>query len=410
MHPQGFIAYELKGESLEAAIELDVRIRTLLAQNPIPHKDRPLVDVYKEYNARYRAAVNDIRRDDPALAARCGLLHPVTQVDAQDGAHPRAYQVYPEIFHTSAKAALYLIYCPVGYDGKHFVPADAVECTENDLTGSEMGHSFYKGMYWISEAPVLDPGSAGVALPADFDPATAHTVPANGPRPQHCFRAGGDALYTLDLMAREKDAFEKAWKAFSNGLHEWAQENHPGHYVNMSMRTRDGQNVLEISLRQRETGTPVELKSPDWVIVKQIDRQWLNPNTGLTETVKTQEYEAHPDTTTENGRALYLLFKNVPRMPLTQQHADVEINVGGRAFRPIVYRTPQGIYLAYNNIPEGEIVTPPAGCVAVPAAEVIWLDRDRRDREWGITPPPPPASLAHLFKAPQPPAPRAPQP
>lgn len=409
MCPQGFVAYELKGESLDAAIELDLRVRAALSTKPVATTGRSLLDVHNDYRRQYNAVLDEIRRDDPALAARCGLSAPVTQVEAQDGAHPRAYHVYPEIFGTSAKMPMYLMFCPVNYKGDHFKPADAVAVDDKDMSGTDMGHTIYKNLFWVADGPVIDAGKNGVAMPHDFNPATATTIPGQGLRPDRCFRAGGDALYTLDRMEQEKELFNRTWKAFSDGVQQWARKTAPDNYCNMSLRTVNGANVLEISLRGRG-GTPVPLKSPDWIINKQLSRDWYNPVTGDKEHVILQEYEVEPNTATEEGRKLYMLLKAVPLSPSAQAYPDIEVTSSKGTHKPVVHRFPQGIYLAVHGVPDDEKVIAPRGCIGAPAAELIWLDRDRRDREWGITPPPPPAALAHLYKAAQPPVPRTPQP
>ncbi len=409
MCPQGFVAYELKGESHDAAVELDMRVRAVLSQNPVPY-GRSLLDINNDYQARYQAALADVRRDDPALAAKCGLASPTIQVDVQDGAHPRAYHTYPEIFGTSAKAPLYLMFCPVDYKGNHFKPPGAVPVNPTDLSGTDMGHSIYKNLYWVAEGPILDAGRGGVALPADFNAAAAHTIPGHGLRPDRCFRAGAEALQTLEKMAKDKELFDTNWKAMADGIQNWCERNHPGHHVNISLRNENGANVLQISLREQKTGSAVPLNSPDWIINKQIRRNWTNPMTGQSEEVILKEYEVEPNTATKAGCELYNLLKSVPMMPHAQSYPAIEVTSSNGTQKPIVHRFPQGIYLAAHNIPDGEKITPPRGCVEVPPAELIWLDRDRRDREWGVTPPPPPAALAHLFKAAPPPAPRAPQP
>ena len=409
MCPQGFVTYELQGESLDAAIELDLRVRNALSQKPVITTGRSLLDLHNDYRRQYDAVLDEIRRDDPALAARCGLNAPVTQVDTQDGGHPRAYQVYPEIFGTSAKMPMYLMFCPVDYKGNHFKPPGAVECNPQDLSGTDMGHTIYKNLFWVADGPVIDAGKCGVALPRDYNQATAHTVPGAGLRPDRCFRVGGDALYTLERMEREKELFNKTWKEFSDGVQAWAAKSAPGHYCNMSLRTVNGANVLEISLRGNG-GTPVPLKSPDWIINRQLSRDWYNPVTGDKEHVTLLEYEVEPNTATEEGRRLYMLLKAVPPSPSAQSWPDIEITSSQGTHKPVVHRFPQGIYLAVHGIPDGEKVTAPRGCTEAPVNELVWLDRDRRDREWGITPPPPPPALAHLFKAPSPQPPRAPQP
>lgn len=410
MCPQGFVTYELHGESLDAAIELDVRVRLALSQKPVATTGRSLLDLHNEYRRQYDAVLDEIRRDDPALAARCGLTAPITQIDAQDGAHPRAYHAYPEIFGTSAKMPMYLMYCPVDYKGDHFKPADAIQCDPKDFSGTDMGHSIYKNLFWVADGPVIDAGKRGVALPIDFNPQTSHTIPGPGLRPGRCFRAGGDALYTLDKMQQERERFDRTFKAFSDGVQAWARKISPEHYCNMSLRFENGANVLELSLRERG-GNPVALKSTDWIINKQLSRDWMNPMTGAKEHVTLLEYRVEPNTATEEGRKLYSLFKAIPPMPSAQTWPDIEVTSSKGTHKPVVHRFPQGTYLAVHDIPDGEKIAPPRGCTEAPVSELIWLDRDRQDREWGITPPPPPAALAHLFKA-APPSngPRAPQP
>lgn len=407
MQPGGFVAYELKGESLEAAAVLHARVRTILTRDPVVMPPgSTLGDMHREYATRYGKAIEEIRRDEPALATLCGLLAPALQVQTQDGAHPRAYESYPEIFMTSAKMPLCIMICPVDYKDNHFVPKDAQKCDPADLYTTDTGDQIYKGLYWVRETPIISPGCVGRPMPHDFDPATAHTQQGYGPMPGHCFRAGGDTLYTLDLMAREKAAFEGAWKDLSTAIHDWADKNHPGHYVNISMKTEDHENILTLSLRVENTGAPVEWKGPDWTVIGEITRTYHNTNTGQTETIHTKEYEVRPDPSTPAGMALYKLLKAVPPLPASRTPSELQVTFNAKAHNPVIYRTPQGCYLAYNDIPADAKITPPGGCTESSPAEINWLERDRRDEGMGVVPPPPPAALAHLYKAP----PRAPQP
>lgn len=402
------VSYELRGDSLDAAVALDLRLRAFFARHPVAVNGRPLLDIHADVSARYQAALKEIAQDDPDLLRRCGLRAPAVQVETADGAQPRTYETFPAIFRTSAKAPLYLMFCPVDYKGKHFTPADAVVCADADFSSTDMGHGIYKKQFWIDEGPVVDGGRRGLPLPADFDPQTSDSVKAHGLRPQYCFRAGPGLRYTLDLHKRTEELFSRTWRAFTDAAQDWTSKNYPGHHMGFMMGE---DKALEVYLGDSGLGPHPVLNHADWIVERHVERDWRNPQTGAMERVKTGHVIARPNPATAEGLKLYELFKAIPKPPRTHDYPELAIPSAGGPRYPVVHHHPQGIYLAYHGFKDTEVVRPPAGAIAVDPAELIWLDRDRYDRSLGIIPPPPPKALAHLYPAP--PAtqgPRTPQP
>ncbi|MBU0859117.1 MAG: hypothetical protein KJ667_04190 [Alphaproteobacteria bacterium] len=407
MSPPGLIAYELKGESLDAAIMLDLRVRDYLTRFP-GQRSGNLLDIHMSYKQRYQEALAEIRKTDPDLLKKCGLDHATVQVEQSEGAYPRTYESFPTIYATTAKQALYLMYVPVDYKGQHFIPQDAVPCDDKDFTGTDMGHSIYKKHFWVAEGPVVDGGRRGLPVPSDFDPATSQTIPSHGLRPDRCFKAGGDTLYTLDLLAQQRTLFETTFNAFTEATRAWVTSHMPGHYANFSLSE---DKTLQLSIRVENSGTPVALNHPDWIIDKQIERDWMDPQTRQMKRIVLNEYEARPIPDTPEGLKLYMLFKAMPVPPRTHHHADLAIQSGSGEHSPVVHKYPQGTFLAYHGIKPTEKITPPKGCTEVPPTTLIWLDRDRTDRQWGIEPPPVPTALSFLYHnaPPNTSAPRPPQ-
>jgi hypothetical protein len=397
MSHRGFVAYELKGESLDAAVELDLLVRAHVAANIVDVNGKSLLEAHRVYKAIYEDALAQIGKTHPQLLEKCGLNAPAVQVQDYDGGYPRTYESFPSVYWTSSKLALYLMYCPVDYKGRHFVPADAVKCDDKDFASTDMGHGIYKNHFWIAEGPVVDGGRRGLPLPADFDPATAVTTKASGLRPDRLFVAAGESLYAAVRLQQQEELFKATFNAFTDAAQAWVKKHYPGHYANFSLRRNGHDNALEISVRTDGTGAPVELNHPDWTIDRQLTRHWRNPVTDEMELVVLKEYEARPNPASADGQALYDLFKAIPPHPRASDYPELSAHANGEERSPVVHRYPQGTFLAYHNIQPGDAVTGPRDGRAADAAALIWLDADRNDRQWGIAPPPPPAPLAGLY-------------
>lgn len=410
MGGQRFAIYELTGDAVIDAVTLDLRVRDFMRDNPL-QQTGPLLEINESVQKRYAQALDEIRETDPDLLARLGLDRPVVQVENVEGSAPRAYEDYPQLYWTSSLSALYLLFCPIDYEGRHFIPAGGVLCDDKDIEGTEMGHALYKKHFWIADGPVVSARRRGVALPAGFDAAHAHMPSVSGLQAQACFKAEGETLALLQRHEDYKAGYEAAWRAFSNAVHDWAARHMPDHYVNIMMRREQEQSILTMSFRQHKTGTPVPFAHADWIIDRQCQRDWTDPATGIKRTITLDEYEMRPNPDTEEGQEIHQLLKLIPAPPHALRHPELVIHGAQGELYPLTHNFPEGTFLAYNNVKDGEILTPPRDCVAVPPALLTWLDRDRQDRQWQIDPPPMPAALSRWLTAPGgSSAPRVPQP
>lgn len=198
MLPDYTSLYELKGQSLDAALDLHRRMRNelipaykalnamadgkdslavikavtevtpiLLGQKAVAIKDavaafragdfKPLVEAFKaKYKNLYDATGQNTRS---------------IQVKHIDGGYPRAYAVTPTLYFHPFDAQKIFMYVPVDYKGQSFEPQDAIllDRKQSDTIGMGLwagGHS--------DPVPVIhrvDP--YGVETPKDFDPSVS---------------------------------------------------------------------------------------------------------------------------------------------------------------------------------------------------------------------------------------------
>lgn len=407
MNGQGLIAYELRGKSLAAAMKLERRVRDYLQQAQ-PQQTGSLLDIHQDWQKHYRILLAQIRAEDPALLAACGLDKPTLLVEHKKGGWPRAYESYPGIYAATAEAPLYLMFCRTDYKGAHFVPEDAVLCDDKDFTSTDMGHGIYKKRHWIAEGPVIDGGRRGVKLPPDYTPpAQDETEPAQN----QFFLAGGQTLAAITRYEQKKQLFSRRFEAFRKALDIWADKNMPGHYANMSLRHEKGRNVLTLSFREKDCGEAQPLMHPDWLIDKQVERDWRDPETGEIQRVILNEYEVRPSPATAESRILAMMFKMIPPLPEARSIPELTVTTKNGPVPAHIHRYPEGVFL---NFYTAEQIAPPPGCVPADAALFAWLRADEEDRMWNIELPPRPAAftaaLEKLYGRKGPAAPRPPQP
>lgn len=413
MSQLGFVAYELRGKSLEAAVTLDLLMRRYLRDSTMDPQGRNLADLHKDYVTRSADAIAALRKTHPDLIQACGLNDPAVQVEDYDGMFYRTYQETPLTYWTSSKAALYLMYCPIDYKGRHFVPENAVRCDDKDFDGTDMGHTIYKKHFWVGEAPIADNARRGLPLPHDFDPVTDKTVRGHGIKPDHLYVAKGESLFAANRHEQQSQLFNDTFKAFTEAAQDWTRQNYPGHYMGFMLQRVGNENRLEISLRREGMGTPVALNHPDWDVQKEIMREWKNPMTGQMESVATKQFIAQPNPVSAAGQKLYDLFKQMPPHPRTEDYPELFLRTAqGETRSPTIHRYPQGVFLAYYGIGAQAPAKGPRDAEAASPATLAWIDADRRDRGLGIQPPAPPAEISRILnnKKPSGPGPRGPQP
>lgn len=98
------------------------------------------------------------------------LLAPVVQIKHFYEGHPRAYNAWPMVCHSPYQDGKVVIYSPVGYDGKFYVPPNGELVEGKKLENLEAG-LFAGG--WSDPAYIFIPKDVGTDLPVDYSPETS---------------------------------------------------------------------------------------------------------------------------------------------------------------------------------------------------------------------------------------------
>ncbi len=356
-----------------------------------------------------------ISKLDRDIIDNSGLSFPVIEVIENIQSYPRAYQLFPKVYvngtefrysrdnYPKNEAELYMD-CPVGYNGKYFIPSDArlIDDEKEKLYISNLLFGAYS-----SSPSFFSPVKRGVALPDDY------ICCDNNDMQQiydghywKCYLALGDSLEMVKDYKRRMDTYSKAINELVTELRRIIDEEineqfisqievGNGYYMNFSASQNNGEKNITISVRKDDkinfmnNGQVLEIKNNDFFIVGEE---------------KAGEYRINPNRNTKSGRELAKYFDNVilrpclsdypelmANMKFTPRMFDRKLGINGQI--PLLRELEGNFVFIYNtdNLEYSEY-TPPDS-IEIPAHICRWLIADEEDIELGIIPPPQPEGL-----------------
>lgn len=382
--------YELKGRSLAAAQRLYAEVGAA-AQREQPKNSGTMGDIQKSWQDFYLRLLTRLQQEQPDLLQATGLDKPVVKVQQDPGMFSRAYETYPHIFLSPERKPRFFMYVPVGHDGDHFVPQDAVLHT--GAAERNIGSLLFAGG-WLGNAPIFDRVERGVALPhgiAVRNAAAAESTPGFGNLTEYACLARGTSLsaivdyeqrmavYDTQLsaaMAAVKTAVEATFPQLAK-----AYPHLDGFYVNMSARygTAAGSKpAINFSVRVAG-GAPVPAVAGSAFTPVVVDMN---------------EYEIVPRTDTPEGRALDAVLQSVPvARPSIEDYPALRLN----GLWPQI--STHGAYKILRYFGPADIASarPPADTQPFDTAALRWLLNDDTDRRRGVQPPPQSPELSALL-------------
>ena len=204
----GTTVFELKGESLAAAMRLEWEIRKEL-QSVTPQSTGYMNEIQASWEKFYDGLVNRLAIEAPGLLQQTGLTSPAVQVGHAKDSLPRAYREFPAIFQGDGEPPRYFMYAPVDYKGNHFTPEGGVQLTREQ---TEKADDMLFAGGWLGNAPLVSLKKTGVATPADYDPLrNSFLRKAQKDRhTQRIFIAGGESLAAVQDFDRRMAEYQSA--------------------------------------------------------------------------------------------------------------------------------------------------------------------------------------------------------
>ncbi len=401
--------FELKGESLAAALRLEQEIRKEL-QSVTPQSTGYMNEIQASWEKFYADLVARLAIEAPELLQHTGLGSPVVQVSHEKDSLPRAYREFPVIYQGDGDPPRYFMYVPTDYKGNHFTPADGVQLTREQT--EKVDDMLFAGG-WLGNAPLVSLKKTGVATPADYDPLrNAFLRKAQKDRhSQRIFIAGGESLAAVRDFERRTGEYQSSVARVQQAIETIAKTEFPallenlppGEALRASVRYSDGgylngKTQMLLSVRQ-------EGKADIWQAGKTVP---LASNDAYTLTPRHRgEYIVEPRRDTYAGKALAAIMDAVPKTPsfsdYPQIHADFtfypnrfEAAFGISGTVPFTRKFGNNTILVYNteDTETGDF-TPP-GATPLPLKAYKWLEADERDRNMGVAPPPMPNEIRTL--------------
>lgn len=412
MKPQknGTVVFELKGESLAAALRLEAEIRKEL-ETVKPRNTGLMRDIQKDWEKFYDGLLRRLAAEAPELLQATGLASPAVQVRQGKDSLPRAYREFPAIFSSPEKKPRYFMYAPVDYKGDHFTPRDGVRqnAKQERMLGSLL---FADG--WLGNAPLVSPKKVGVATPAGYAPApddgtgTTHT--------RRTFIAGGESLAAIEDYQRRDKEYHAACDRARKAINKIAEQDFPellksapaGEELRAQATYRyggylDGRTEMLLSVR-------MEGKASIWNAGKTVP---LSDNEAWTlKNSHGNEYVVEPRRDTQAGRALAAVLDAIPPTPHLSEYpvllgdfafkpSQIEAALGVNGVVPFVQELGGKKILVYNTEDDAKSGFTPKGATPLPVAAYNWLDADQGDRNMGIQPPPMPPEIAAILARPE---------
>jgi hypothetical protein len=415
VQPNGVMCFELAGESLEAALELEKEIRAELKRVPVQQTGN-LGDIQESWAAFYAGLLKRLETEKPELLELCGLHAGAVQVTEVKDGMPRAYLSFPQIFSSPEKEPRYFMYAPVDHAGHYFEPEGATQVT--GAREKQVNDLLFAGG-WLGNAPLVTAKREGVALPADYTPPSAVKGPPGAEtRGWRCFVAEGESLSAVEDCERRTQEYHAAVERV-RGIVEMLAEKEfpellkkapPGEELRAQVSysyggALEGKTEIRLSVR-------LEGKANMWNAGKTVPLadgpHYALADTGYGEYVVT----AKPGTV--EGRLLDALMKEIPPTPSL---ADYPALLGDFRFKPSDIEAALGIdgvvpqarnlggkkLLVYHTDDAAKSDFCPPGAKPLSTAAFLWLQADEADRNTGVTPPPmPPAIAAALPPPPKP--------
>ncbi|MDB5490500.1 MAG: hypothetical protein JWO78_349 [Micavibrio sp.] len=274
IHP-GEKIYRLQGKSLDAARAVHDAIYS-------PTQTLGGDDFYHEYTAELKIL---------------GWASRAVQVFQQDGSLPRAYEYGAKHYAGQTPDFSAYMKVQVDYQGRHFVPQDAVLLDAGGIVESGVYTHRLKEFLEHPERAV------GVSMPVDFD-ASRHSHLRIGPE----FNKAGDEF--LEGVGRLKQHFCDG--VFASGLGE--------HEVFFRIDLTCDKNrrpLLRMAAYRAGHQEPVPLRSNGWLRVEKSSGDF---------------YIVRPDTKTAGGSVLQAALDKIPDLPdkatLWREHDKIDQSCG----------------------------------------------------------------------------------
>lgn len=414
---------ELTGKSREMAHELDQLVLRFYDDNPVPLNGRNMGDIQKDYAERMLRFQAMLKEQKAHLLDAIGLNTPVTQVSRYKDGYPRAYTNYPALFVSHKKQPdgkpVYLLHCPIGYNGDRFAPAASKPVADDAFDGSDFGYIVHKKYGFISEAPIMYRGSHGCALPPDYEQKRSRSLQAYfgvaDTRTQVCFVAGPK---TLELV-RDHDKRTADWQAAIDRYREELRRIIETHYLDdIKKHMPDGESCrinigysyggshgksIAINLAVCMDGTVNIMDGGKKLPISNNDHF-------LVEKSHT-DYVPTPNPYTAEGKELKKLFDSIPPRPGYEDYPglignfdydnkdDIEKMVGINGFIPRISTLGDLTILTYNSDESIKSDFCPLDCRKLSTATYLWLRADEEDRNMGRRPPPMPDAVQNEIRA-----------
>ena len=374
--------FELKGKSLQAALDLEKELEKEIARVK-PKNTGNLADIQGSWKNLYVGLLTRLEKENPDLLIATGLHQAAIQIREMPDSYPRAYLEYPQIFLSPEKSPRYFMYAPIDYKGDFFKPQDALAVTDKKQERA-IGELLFAGG-WLGNAPLIDMQRQGTALPKEYQALMSDTFSSAAKKSDIlCFIAAGRSLAIVHEYEAAKASYDAAVSKMFEDVRVMVESAYPPGtdksdvYVNMSYseHKRDGANSgIEISVGSRRAGGN-RVPMPE------------NPHYNLS-----GDYIFFRDDTQE-GRVLKALCGAVPKRPDISDYAELRTKNGKSpqlrslgAYQVLVYSVPEKAH---------HMIVPPDS-YPLPARVVEWLREDENDNRIGIKPPPMPKEVANAL-------------
>lgn len=387
------VVYKLAGRSLEAALRLGEELQAEIAQKR-PQQTGTLKDIGDSWQSVYSALKTRLASEAPELLTETGLTSPSVQIFQGPQSLPRAYEVYPDIIVSPERNPEYFMYVPVDYKGDHYVPADGILQSEQEV-GRLSARLFADG--WLGNGPIVATPRKGVETPADYIAPAQSELRAAFPyaaNDRTCFLAEGRSLAAVKDLRRRTDEWKQsidqvftAAKAAVEEMRDQILAFLPAgedFYINTSYsysQQPGDQARLELSVRRAGKTGMMQAGQP--VALPAIPAFEIRNDEGV------MRIAARTDT--PEGRAFAKLLEAIPSTPSLQEYP--ELHASKRAPQQAVDLGGHTL-LIYNAAPEGFC---PPGAKPFPTEAYEWLRADQGDHNMGVTPPPMPLALQKLL-------------
>jgi len=383
--------YKLGGASAEAARRLLLAQMQVEATQPPIQYPISMADMQTLAQNFYAQVNNLARKELMPLLTTLGLDSSVIAVNCTEGAHPRAYETYPQIYTNGGDTPAFFMYPPVSYKGTHFVPADSKLLTEKE---SEAANNRLFAGGWCDPISVLPVKPQGVALPDDFDPASStYDIYGKGHAIPNIFLPAGASRIALDTHTQDKKRFDAHMHELTEALKAAVLKQAEislgeddiqgdGMYVNL-MYSLTSTPEIEISLRRdgKSQGSLMMAGQP-LPMPSSADYETKAANSRGSFIIT----PASAPTTTE-GQYIKALYDTIPPMPSLNDAPALGVPANAAVYAHRYGGADFLYYTASENIPTPQDAKP------VSFALYSWVRHDDEDRGRGITPPPMPAAL-----------------